>query len=80
MPALKVGIDPPKIRCHDAAKLMAHHLSLAAAYFEATPETHVQVLAELADVLDNPAMLSAARGWYYAMVSGYDALDQGDAT
>lgn len=81
MPALKVGIDPPKIRCHDAAKIMAHHLSLAAAYYEATPDTQVQVLSELADVFgEDHIALSAARQFYQVLVSSYDALDQGDAT
>lgn len=81
MPALKVGIDPPKIRGRDAARLMAHHLSLAAAYYEATPDTQVQVLSELLDVFgEDHSALSAARQFYQVLVSSYDAMAQGDAT
>lgn len=72
MATLKVSIDPARIREADAVRLMAHHLSLAAAYFEATPDTAVQALAELPDVFEGNAMaLGPARQWYLAMAKAY---------
>lgn len=44
-----IGIDVIPVREADAITLMVHHLSLAAAYFEATPEDIQPALDEIVD-------------------------------
>lgn len=45
----RFSIDPPLVTADEACELMLHHLRLAAAYFEATPEDRrcAQLLQEL---------------------------------
>lgn len=71
-----VRIDAiPPVHPSDAVKLMVHHLSLAVAYFEATPDEDGPALAEMARTLDPTISLPAARAWYDAMTKAYDSLD-----
>lgn len=77
MTTLKYGVDAPKVRESDAVRIMLHHLALAAAYFEATPDTTIQALAELPDTFEGSSAraLGPARDWYLAMVKTYEDAD-----
>lgn len=73
----RIHLDPPTVRETDAARLMAHHLSLAAMYFEATPETTAPGLAAIADAFSsNEIGLTSARIWFESMTVAYDDADQ----
>lgn len=72
----RIHLDTPTIRETDAARLMAHHLSLAAMYFEATPATTAPGLAALADAFSNNELgLTSARIWFESMTVAYDDTD-----
>lgn len=70
----RVTIDvPQKIDPSKAAELMAHHLMLAAAYFEATPDLQTVALAELNVAFEHNTMgLTAARTWFAWMNKAYE--------
>lgn len=76
MTGLMVHVDAPPVRRSEAVKLMVHHLELAAMYFEATPDTTVDALAEINVAFsNNPMAQSAARSWYTILVNEYVRLD-----
>jgi len=79
----KVGVDVPPVTEDEALELMVHHLSLAAAYYEATgsneDENFQEIIRLLRPLPQMPeyegAALTAAKSWFQAMRKYYDALE-----
>lgn len=72
----RVSIDPPPIHPADATTLMAHHLALATAYFEASPDELAPGYAAIARAFPTHDMgQSAARVWLATLQAHYDAAD-----
>lgn len=77
----RIGLDTfRRVTRDEATELMAHHLSLAAIFYEATPHDEAAVLAEVERLLasgipdhDGPELIGA-RAWLAAMNARYAAL------
>lgn len=76
----KLGIDVPRVTRDVALKLMVHHIELAAAYYEATPEDKGAVRLEAERLLkssipgfEDPAIV-AARAMLIALNAHYEAM------
>jgi hypothetical protein len=76
----KHKIDMPSVTEDEALELMIHHLSLAAAYYEATSDNQVDNLKEMTRIMDpkipgyqNPALV-AARYWLITLDKHYDEI------
>lgn len=80
-PAPALGVDVPSVTARDAAFLVAHHLSLAASYFEAANVDNDTLVAEIERVMGAikpPIESTAARAaviWLAAITESYDGLD-----
>lgn len=73
MTAEHVSIDPEPSHPADAAALMAHHLMLAAAYFEAVPDELSPSYAAIARAFPkNEFGRSAARVWLETLAQAYE--------
>jgi hypothetical protein len=86
----RVTIDIPTVTADEALELMAHHLSLAAAYFEAIPTDAAANLAEVERLMtsdverstgkpyDEPRII-AARVWLAKITEVFKnmAIEQG---
>ena len=74
-----VGIEVPPVSETLAETLVAHHLGLAAAYFEATGAGLDLALARArgADTVDPALSLEADRAWLRELSRAYRELDEG---
>lgn len=68
----RVRIDPPTVHPDEAVELMAHHLALAAAYYEATPTEGV--LPEVLRLIEKEPAKEAAQEWLSALDDYYEDL------
>jgi len=68
----------------EAFELMIHHLQMAAAYYEATPEDYDTNYKEMERIMDSgipgftTAALKAARAWFYAIDVDYKRMKTDD--
>lgn len=81
----RIGLDTfRRVTRDEALELMAHHLTLAAIFYEATPHDEAAVFAEVERILhsgipghDGPELVGA-RVWLGAMNAYYAALKAKD--
>lgn len=74
----KIGVgDLPRVRPADATTLMVHHLMLASAYYEASPDKAAD--AFLAEVLDQVGVLGKEDPAYTAALEFYKWIEFGHA-
>lgn len=78
-----INIDAPPVTNDEAVELTAHHLSLAASYFEATPRDFEQVKEEVLRILaakNEGGRINCAKEWLERINEYYEALrkEQGD--
>lgn len=73
----KVGLDAPRVHPDTATELMAHHLELAAMYFEAIPDKPEENQKELARIVGKhePACI-AGLVWLKTIQAYYDKLKE----
>lgn len=80
----KLGVDVPCVTPDEALEFMAHHLSLAAAYFEAIPEDHEANIKEIERLMDTgiegytSPSLKAAKTWLNIITYEYNEMRKGD--
>lgn len=68
-----IKVDVVAVREADAITLMVHHLSLAAAYFEATPSDNQPALDEIADTFGEGSFGAvAAEAFVTTLQAEYD--------
>lgn len=75
----RIGIDARRVTRDEAVEFMIHHLVLATAYYEATPNDEVAVLSEVVRILNNDIQhegpeLTAARAFLAALNDYYARL------
>lgn len=76
----KLKIDVPPVTQDEALELMVHHLSLAAAYFEAAPENYDDNIKEIERIMTSEIKgfvspgLKAAKAWLLAMDYTYNEM------
>lgn len=76
MPQLTAIDAMPKVDEATAALLMVHHLSLAAAYFEATPENPLILTIEIGNVFGNDGIARpAAEAFVCMLIEAYKNFD-----
>ena len=68
----RVRVDTPTVTPDEAVELMAHHLALAAAYYEATPQQ--STLTEMLRLIKKEPAREAARQWFIEIDSYYAEL------
>ena len=70
------GVDVPPVTRDEALELMVHHLQLAAAYFEATPEDANDCYVEMGRLMagTKPALVGA-RAFYSSLVEHYAKME-----
>jgi len=81
----KLGIDVPPVTEDEALELMIHHLSLAASYYEATPNNYDNNYKEMERIMTlhnipsytSPA-LKAARVWLHAIDEDFKRMKNDD--
>lgn len=81
---IKLGVDVPLVTSDEALEFMVHHLSLAAAYYEATGSDEDENYEEMIRLLfsgvpnyEGPC-LTAAKVWFQAIRKYYDDLEVED--
>jgi len=72
------GIDIPPVTQDEALELMLHHLSIAQAYFEATPETDETILELLRIAKERELHKEPIRLWFNAMTTVYEKMKELD--
>ena len=82
----KVGVDVPPVTEDEALEFVIHHLSLAAAYYEATPNDSNNNLKEMERMMasgiqnyETPA-LKAARAWFSTIEADFERMRNNDHT
>lgn len=75
----RIGIDARRVTCDEALEFMIHHLVLATAYYEATPNDEADVLSEVVRILNNDIQqegpeLTGARAFLAALNDYYARL------
>lgn len=73
----KVGLDAPRVHPDTATELMAHHLQLAAMYFEAIPDKPEENVREIERIIgkQEPAFI-AGKEWLRVIQAYYDKLKE----
>jgi hypothetical protein len=75
----RIGIDARRVTRDEAVEFMIHHLVLATAYYEATPNDEADVLNETVRILNNDIQregpeLTGARAFLAALNTYYARL------
>lgn len=75
----RIGIDARRVTRDEAVEFMIHHLVLATAYYEATPNDEAAVLIEVVRILNNDFQkegpeLTGARAFVAALNDYYARL------
>lgn len=77
----RVQVDMPTIDTEEAASLIAHHLAMAAALFQALPDgNEVEAMRTALDAQFQGFELEreAADAFVWSIITGYEALDDED--
>jgi hypothetical protein len=73
-----LGVDAPRVTPGEALELMAHHLQLAAMYYEATTKNHLWAHKEMERLMnrdmENSPCFVAARTWLNQIKYAYDEM------
>lgn len=72
------GIDVPPVSHDEALELMMHHLSMAQAYFEATPDADTTILEVLRITGEKELHGEPIRAWYNSMYDVYEQMKELD--
>lgn len=75
----RIGIDARRVTRDEAVEFMIHHLVMATAFYEATPDDEAAVLSEVVRILNNDVLqegpeLTGARAFLAALNDYYARL------